>query len=567
MPRRPSQDDFFFLFGYDPIYWRGLRKHGLVDEYAGARLIQCLFTPRHRCFNQFAAPGGCLHEEVWLQRRPLLIDRGCGGINYEDYPFDGRLLDAYARRLGDRFLGVQLHEWVCNTGNDWDRISRMWPKDRPVELKPLQEAFDWRTPATCLETGDPHDFVGQRFPRTPEEFALACRGFFRRKLKDFHGHLASVPSTGLGHAKAMRWGAQVVMPEHGHHIPMARIHTAAARGAVRQEGRGSFGSYFAPWANSPDSVICYTPFSLWYSPAEALCGEAFKWRGNGGCSRAFQRRLFWWAYLTGARFLAEEWGPENTFFDWKGFDLTSYGQVVVDFLDFVRSHGRGRLVTPAAVVIDREGFCLDTYFLAGQRKKWLGFYEPTAHQQAMSEFFRQLIGHKDSPPNDDARVLPASPMPDAFDVVLDDAPAEFLSRYAVLAYVGERPDRFRRKLRGCSAQSIFLEDPARTAREFTEATLARLPLRVEGPVNWLLCRKKDSLQVGIFNPAGVTTDFHKGERSEAKAVATASILGSPSGSRARLSAAWPAGTRIRSAAGRIEVTVGPGGLAVVEIPL
>ncbi len=69
-----------------------------MEKHAVARLIQCLYTPRHRCFNQFAAPGGCLHAEVWPKRRPLLIDRGCGGISYENYPFDRRLLDAYAGR-------------------------------------------------------------------------------------------------------------------------------------------------------------------------------------------------------------------------------------------------------------------------------------------------------------------------------------------------------------------------------------------------------------------------------------------------------------------------------------
>jgi hypothetical protein len=241
--------------------------------------------------------------------------------------------------------------------------------------------------------------------------------------------------------------------------------------------------------------------------------------------------------------------------------------VVVDFLDFVRRHGRGRLLTPTAVVIDREGFCLDTYFLAGLRKKWLGFYEPTAHQQATAAFFRHLIGHKDSPPNDDARVLPPSPMPDAFDVVLDDASAEFLWRYAVLAYVGQHPDRLRRRLRGYPGELILVEEPSRTAQAVTEATLDRLPLRVEGPVNWLLCRKGRALQVGIFNPSGVTTDFHKGEQSDPGAAAEATISGCPGASRARLTAAWPEGTRIRAAADRVGVTVGPGGLAVVEIPL
>ena len=170
-----ATDDFFFLFGYDPAYWRGLRKHGLIDRHAGVRLIQCLFTPRHRCFNQYAAPGGWLHSEVWPRRRPLLIDRGCGGINYENYAFDRRLMDAYAGRLGDRFLGVQLHERVGNTATDWGRIRRFWPEGKPVTLKALQEHFDWRSSPTGLETGDLQDFAGEPC-RTPPSASSTIAG-------------------------------------------------------------------------------------------------------------------------------------------------------------------------------------------------------------------------------------------------------------------------------------------------------------------------------------------------------------------------------------------------------
>jgi hypothetical protein len=559
--RNDGFDAFHFLFGYDPVYWKGLRKHNLINEHAGVRLLQCLYTPRMRCFNQWAAPGGCLYDEVWHQRRPLLIDRGCGGVAYENYPFDQRLMDRYARRLGDRFLGVQFHEWVCNVANDWHRIRQFVPLGRKVTLQACQEYFDYRSVDRALETGDPSDFAGRAFPSDPKAFAAECRRYQARKLADFHGYLCTVPSTGMAYAQTIRWGARVVMPEHGHHIPMARVHTAAARGAIRQHGRGQFGSYYAPWGNRPDSVTCHTPFNLWYLPSDLLCGDAFKHRGNGGSSRAFQRRLFWWAYLTGARYLAEEWGPENTFFDWNDFDLTPYGHVVRDFMQFVTKVGRGGLLTPAAVIIDRDWFGLDAYFLAGGRAKYLRFYEPTDHQQKVAAFFRALTGHQPAPPNDDSAVLSASPMPDAFDVVVDDAAPEVLDRYKVLLYVGEHP----RRLRRYQGRLMMLDDPVRTAKAVTAATLEHLPLRIDGPVNWLVTRKAGVYQVGLFNPHGVTVDFVRGEQSDPQATVAATITGRSSVKQVRVRYAWPDQSRVvRISRHAVKVAVGPGGLVIVE---
>ena len=572
-PSRPADDAFHFLWGYDPQYWRGLRKHGLIDAHAGVRLVQCLYTPRMRCFNQWAAPGSPLHREVWGPRRPLLIDRGTGGIAHEDYPFDRRLMEAYARRLGSRLLGVQFHEWACNVANDWDRLRRVLGPGR-VEPGAIQERFDWRTPDTCLETGDPHDFAGQAFPATVGDFAGRCRDYLQRKFARYQGRLACVPSQGMAYVEAIRWGAGVVMPEHGHHIPMGRVHTAAARGAVRQAGRGQWGSYYAPWGNRPDSVTCYTDFNLWYLGAEILCGESFRHRGNGGSSRAFQRRLFHWAYLTGARYLAEEWGPENTFHDWKDFDLTPYGQVVRDFLRFVNRTGRGQPVVPAAVVIDSDWFGLDAYFMAGRHDRIQRFYPPKPADEAAAEFFRHLVGCQDSPPNDDARVLTASAMPDAFDLLTDQAGADVLGRYRVLAYVGEHPGRLRRKLRGWPGRLIEMDGPEAAADALTEATLDELPVRVEGPVHWLLNRRRGSWQIGLFNPRGVTVDFSRPEQSDPAAAAEVTVTlvagrrraGPARLDGARVSTAAPAGSGIRRrrVAG-LTVNVGPGGLVVLEI--
>jgi hypothetical protein len=219
-------------------------------------------------------------------------------------------------------------------------------------------------------------------------------------------------------------------------------------------------------------------------------------------------------------------------------------------------------------------FYWDAYFLASRRGRIQRFYEPTQADRAAAEFFRHLVGNEPSVPNDDAQVLTASAMPDAFDVVTDQAQADLLRRYRVLAYVGEHPARLRRRLRGCGGRVIFLDEPEAAASVLTEATLGLLPVRVEGPVHWLVNDKGRGLQIGIFNPRGVTVDFVRGERADPRAAVEATVWVGTDGrraggvrlDRARVSAAWPAGSGIRRrTAGRLDLAVGPGGLVVLEV--
>lgn len=40
---------------------------------------------------------------------------------------------------------------------------------------------------------------------------------------------------------------------------------------------------------------------------------------TAGSSMSLLRRIFYYAFLAGAKFLAEEWGACNTFYDWNDF--------------------------------------------------------------------------------------------------------------------------------------------------------------------------------------------------------------------------------------------------------
>ncbi len=111
---------------------------------------------------------------------------------------------------------------------------------------------------------------------------------------------------------------------------------------------------------------------------------------------------------------------------------------------------------------------------------------------------------------------------------------------------------------------LWLEDPAETAAAFATAACDRLPVRLEGKVNWLLSRKGDGWQLAAFNPHGVTVDFVKGEQADPKAAVEISVSGTGVG-RARAVSSWPAETRLGARrTGVLEATIGPGGGLILE---
>lgn len=54
---------------------------------------------------------------------PMYIDRLQGGVVFEGYKYDWRLVDRYREMLGEKFFGFQMHEWMSNYASDLQRIS------------------------------------------------------------------------------------------------------------------------------------------------------------------------------------------------------------------------------------------------------------------------------------------------------------------------------------------------------------------------------------------------------------------------------------------------------------
>lgn len=502
-----------FFWSYHPDYWEGLRRRGLLRGDIGVRFVQTPWGDDVSHFNRAAAKGTPVHRLIHEHGYGLLVDRGVGGCAYLRHEFDRALLDDYARRLGARLLGVQLHEWMGAVGHMAAAALKHGPRalrDSPI----TGDLFDEAGLGT-LET------YGRRYPLADlRAFMAECELFYGLMHRRFAGYVNLVDSGAQSYYQGLQLGARHVMPELGNQTPLSRLQVAYARGMARAFGR-PWGSYYECWGGSPFSVTCYTGQTLWRMPGQAGVGEGegIRHGGAGGSARSLQRRLLLFSWLAGAMNFAEEWGDSNTFHDWTRYDLTPYGQVIADYLDLADAVQPGEPATPVALVVDPSSTPLEVSLLANWIGKRFRLFPLTERDQALRPWLTALywpadpptVGHHPTRGNDWFN-LTNTPWPDAFDIVPSDAAAAAFDRYAALLYLGDDETAVKARLRTYRGQWLSREGGL-------DATLARLrawlrthlPVWVEGDCQWTLNRHGADWLLAVFNNEGIHRTATGGE--------------------------------------------------------
>ena len=141
----------------------------------------------------------------------------------------------------------------------------------------------------------------------------------------------NVPTVKLLMRKMALMGMNTFMPEVGCQIPMMRIAVALARATAKAANK-KWGVYYECWKNGENGETAYTqpvygnpPYNDWnytqdqFGDNFTTCGE------NGGSSRLLQRRIYFHALMSGAEFLAEEWGFVRSFYNMENYELSPYG--------------------------------------------------------------------------------------------------------------------------------------------------------------------------------------------------------------------------------------------------
>ncbi len=505
-----------FFHTYEADYWAGLQKHSLLGTDTGIKLTQCAGMGPGDMFNVAASPDSRLHRLISEAKSPFYIDRLQGGSFYYSYPFDTALLEEYDTLLGDDFYGFQMHEWASNYKQDWVRITENI-SGTPMTAENIFSAIERVSPDKeniYLEAGTPLEYSRLSFPASPDELLLQLRAHYRKRMRQTGGRLLPCDSYFYAVRMELEEGTKRIMPEVGAQIPHMRVQMAHARGMCKAYGK-PFGAYYEPWGGKPFSVVVSRRDSSqneWRIRQENFPFSFNEQIGMGGSSRLLQRRIYAYASLSGAEFLAEEWGAVNTFEEWTDFTLSAYGKVKKAFLDDARRLGNfGKPFAPVAIVLPKTLPVLDLSSIKQQGgENYLGYPlsgGKLSEMQTVSRALYAIFGRKNALGNE-GHVMENSGFGDYFDIVYEDTPT--LSQYDILVNMTCKD-----KLSAASDQTVIdAREPDEMCRALRETLKTVSPVWTDSDIHYTLCQNGDTWTLGLFNNEGVTRSVEKGDERD-----------------------------------------------------
>ena len=463
-------------------------------------------------FNSLAKKDGTLYNIIKERKCPVYIDRLQGGSHIDEYEYDEDLLSTYREMLGENFWGFQMHEWLSNYKGDLSKLTELdknkWTKENIEKL--IFKKFP--TPCLFLECMTAEEMAQAGKPENVQDFCKNMMEIYRKRIKT-HGELIPCDSYFLAYAFEIENGAKRIMPEVGAQTPDTRVQICYARGMAQAHGI-SFGTYYEPWGGSPFSACCYQKDDK----NEWGIGDSedfpFHTDGpNGGSSRSLQERIFIYSYMSGAEFISEEWGVCNVFTDWKNFELSPYGKVKKDFMEFTRKYRNvGKKITPIAAVLPKELVVLDDI----RSPRTFCGYEISGKDGDMIEKakngVREIFSNEAEMIGTEKRNLINSLIPDAVDL-LNDTADEALEKYDYLVDLTS-DIHFKEKHKNfCTPDEI----PS-LLREI-------LPCYVEGGLHWMVNECTDGgYYLTIFNNSGVVRSVKDGEYTLREADKTVDVF-------------------------------------------
>ena len=492
---------FTYLHCYMPETWDAQVKAGLVRKGDGIRFSQSIDIEERLKFNRLAGAQGELYNYVREHNCPFYIDRLQGGCFIEEYPYDMDLVEEYRTMLGDKFWGFQMHEWGSNIRSDFQKIKENncpeWTAEAITET--IRRAFPYEH--IFLEAMNADEFAELGgIPENYEEYLSVMYNLFAKRQKYTNGDLLPCDSLFQALKLEIELGAKRLMPEIGAQTHNTRIQVAYARGMARAAGI-PFGTYYEPWGGDPFSACCYhrEGKNEWNIGSESF---PFQTAGaNGGSSRSLQWRMHLYSYMGGASFMAEEWGMCNTFYDWNDFELTPYGQVKKDFLDFVHRYSDiGQPVIPAALVLPKDMPVLD---LRLDPERYLDYKV----EGRVAEKLANVVKALNCLFVDSAEMLGSETVnlrnyitPDAIDIIHEDSPT--VSDYPILIDCTGNPEFA--KLYGEKIKPL-----GDVRREINEL----LPIQFEGGASMQITRNDTTGEgyVLLMNNSGIKQSVAEGE--------------------------------------------------------
>lgn len=485
----------YFFHCYSPDAWDGFVKNGLIRKNAGIRFCQSLELDDELKFNNLAKKGGELYKLLEDKKCPFYIDRLQGGCYIESYPFNMELVDEYKKMLGENFWGFQIHELMSNYRSDsanklGDVDSENWTEENIS--KAVFEKYPGKN--LFLESMTLEEMAAFGKPDNLEKFYNNITAIYKKRLEQV-GTLLPCNSFTLSYKFELSCGTKRICPEVGAQTPDARIQICYARGLTREEGK-SFGVYYEPWGGNPFSTCTYFGIKNEWGINESS-DFPFKALGpNGGSSRSLQMRIFLYAYLNNAEFIAEEWGLYNTFAEGTDYELSPYGIVKRDFLDFCDKYSDvGEKIVPAAVVIPETLMVFDLY---EEENRVMGFEIQSDLLNIVKNGVYEIFSSSAPVNSYEGRTLKNFIFPDAVDMLNRDD--TMLGKYEYLVDLTGDADFKEKHKNICEIKDL------------KDALNKSLPCSVEGNIHWIVNRcTSGGYYLTVFNNDGVKRSVAGGE--------------------------------------------------------
>ena len=444
------------------------------------------------------------------------------------------------------------------------------------------------------------DGAGRRieagYPTPPADRAEALRvieAFLHRQyIRGAEKPWSSMNGHFPWHHYAAEFGFDQLGSEIGENINNYQWHIALNRGAARQYGR--------PW---------FIDFSAWHGPGITDYSEDRIWGDYSGPDHGhsmslFERSLFM-SYMAGAGQITAEAGGALAFLtsiDEDGlYELSPYGEVCKRLRDFSLAHpDTGLPCTPFALVLD---YYHGAYPGFGERKAF-GHFDYTAGDRMTWDLVDMIWpGGWEVMGRNERGTMVNGPYGDTFDVLLQNAPQRVLNSYPCLILSGdvhlsaEEVERFRAYVAQGGVlmlNSAYLPQFPEHAEAFRpnettsvasgngrfilygpeysvdgldgilrEEIAARLPVRVEGDVQYLVNLAEHSVFVTLINNAGVTKAYHEEPVIDSGQQRTAAVSWNGGDTVSEIMDIRNGQSLAMDNDGLVRVTLPPGGIAVI----
>lgn len=537
-----------FIHVYNDEFVEGLEKSGLLNKDSGFKIQQTFRARKERLFNEYAKVGGKLHSILKANNMPFYVDRIAGGTIYNPYVFDKDLIHAYREMLGDDFLGFQMHESASNRrDSEWvtfiNAMGSKGPYNYDEMRKKLMSPIAVTPYGVRLEQtshGTLAYYANRTYAETVKEFLEEVREMYQMRIDETDGNILPVDSFYLFTKLQDEMGMRTFMPEVGWQIGREREQVALARGVAKSSGK-RWGTYYECWRADFDEDLNVTATCMpvyhqdevneWYATQKNTADDFTTHGPNGGSSRLLQERIYYHSLMSGAQYLAEEWGLNCSFADMDTFELSPYGIVKKKFIDFALDMQGVQAKIPFAIVLPKDYYCLEIQNPVRVKDYGVrnGKYmevvltpaeiEYHTHIEDVLTLFFETFGQKYGT---EGHTVTNSRFGDVVDIIYEDASDAILSSYEYLIDA-TKAGTFAAARANSGLKILESKDLEKLTYQMDQLIPEVMPVWVDG-LHWLVSTDdKGRRFLTIFNNEGNTRTTEFGDVIDPEATRTVTI--------------------------------------------